>query len=54
MTAQHIRLAAAWLRQQAAAQGAREAEALRDRLRMRERVGRQARDERGRWTEARS
>ena len=51
MTAAQIRSAAVWLRHRAEQQGMREADAIRDRLRQRQRVAEQPRDARGRWKE---
>lgn len=47
-----IKRAAAWLRQQAQAQGLREANAARARLRLRARVAWQPRTDKGQWTHA--
>jgi hypothetical protein len=49
-----VRIAAAWLRRQAQQQEAREERAVRELLRLRQRVAGQPRDAQGRWTEART
>ncbi len=50
MSPTDIRRAALWLRRQAEAQGRKEADAIRERLLLRQRIADQPRDPQGRWT----